>query len=186
LHQKESRCLTEPNEKIIAAKPEELFALLDEMGIKTDTVTHIPVFTVEESESVTADIPGGHTKNLFLKDKKDNFFLLIAEHHAKIPLNKIHGQIGAQGRVSFANSDWLMKLLGVEPGSVNAFAPMNDHKGRVKVIIDKPLLAFDKINCHPLTNRMTTTISQEDLLRFLEKVGHPADILQLSVEEGAQ
>jgi Ala-tRNA(Pro) deacylase len=166
----------------MSAKPAELFALLDEMGIETSTVEHEPVFTVEESESVTAGIPGGHTKNLFLKDKKDNFFLLVAEHHARIPLNKIHGQIGAQGRVSFANSDWLMKLLGVEPGSVNAFAPMNDQDGKVQVIIDQSLLPFDKINCHPLTNTMTTTISLEDLLRFLEDVGHPAEILSLSVQ----
>ena len=167
------------------ATPEDLFAKLQELGIAVETREHEPVFTVEESDSVTADIPGGHTKNLFLKDKKDNFFLIVAEHHAKIPLNKIHGKIGAQGRVSFANAEKLMDLLGVEPGSVNAVAPMNDHAGLVKVIFDEPLLSFDLINCHPLTNRMTTTISKTDLFQFLENVGHVPHIIDLSGETDA-
>ena len=160
--------------------PEELLSLLDELGIEHETHHHEPVFTVEESEHVTAMIPGGHTKNLFLKDKKGNYFLIVAGNHAKIPLNRVHGLIGAKGRVSFGNAEMLMELLGVTPGSVNAFAPMNDHENRVKVIIDEPLLENAQINCHPLINDKTTTISREDLLRFLEHVGHPAEVIQLS------
>ena len=167
------------------ATPDDLFALLEKMGIETVTHEHEAVFTVEESADVTAKIPGGHTKNLFVKDKKDNFFLIVAENHARLPLNKIHRLIGAQSRVSFGIAEMLMELLGVEPGSVNAFAPMNDHKCRIQVIIDEPLMEFDKINCHPLTNTMTTTISRDDLLRFLESVGHPAKVVRLSVEDDA-
>lgn len=162
------------------ATPEDLFRLLDTLEIKIRTAEHEAVFTVEQSNSVTDGIPGGHTKNLFLKDKKDNFFLIVAEHHARIPLNRIHHSIGAQSRVSFANADKLMTLLGVEPGSVNAFAPMNDTENRVKVFIDKALMEFDEINCHPLTNTMTTTISRHDLLRFLAHVNHEPEIIQLS------
>ncbi|WP_075998223.1 prolyl-tRNA synthetase associated domain-containing protein [Salaquimonas pukyongi] len=166
------------------ATPEELLCLLDELGIEHETHHHEPVFTVEESEHVTATIPGGHTKNLFVKDKKGNFFLIVAGNHARIPLNRIHGLIGAQGRVSFCNGEKLMELLGVAPGSVNAFAPMNDHENRVKVIIDEPLLENDQINCHPLINDKTTTISREDLLRFLEHVGHPPQVIRLSETQG--
>lgn len=164
------------------ATPTKLFSLMDELGIRHETAKHEAVFTVEESEHVTAAIPGAHTKNLFLKDKKDNYFLIVAGNQARIALNQIHRKIGAQSRVSFANAERLMELLGVTPGSVNAFAPMNDHDGRVKVIFDKALLDNAIINCHPLTNTMTTTISREDLLRFLAHVKHEPLVLSLSEE----
>ena len=165
------------------ATSQELFQLLDELGIETKTYEHEAVFTVEESAKIKQDIPGGHTKNLFLKDKKGNFFLIVAEGTARIKLNSVHGLIGARGRVSFGNPDALMDLLGIKPGSVNAFAPMNDHENKVKVIIDEPLLRYDLINCHPLTNEMTTTISRENLLRFLEHVNHVPEIVKVSTDE---
>ena len=167
------------------ASPEDLFKLLEELGIETATHHHAAVFTVEESAGVKASIPGGHTKNLFVKDKKGNFFLVVAEGSARIPMNRIHTLIGARSRLSFANADALMELLGVEPGSVTAFAPMNDAAGVVTVIVDEPLLAHDEINCHPLKNTMTTTILREDLLRFLRHTGHEPQIIRLSEPEEA-
>lgn len=174
---------TDDNATVPANPPatrDELFALLDELGIATTTVEHAAVFTVEESDEVTAAIPGGHTKNLFVKDKKSNHFLIIAENVAPIPMNRIHSRIGAKGRLSFANADRLMELLGVLPGSVTAFSAMNDRDGRVQVVIDEPLLRFEQINCHPLTNTATTTISREDLLRFLRHTGHDPMVTDLS------
>ena len=162
------------------ATPQELFEMLKSLGIETTTYEHEAVFTVAESEKIKQDIPGGHTKNLFLKDKKGNYFLITAESHADIALNTVHGLIGARGRVSFGKPDALMEHLGVLPGSVTAFAPMNDQDGKVSMIIDQPLLENDLINCHPLTNEMTTTISREDLLRFLSHVGHEPQIIKLS------
>ena len=160
--------------------PKQLLELLDELGMQTTTHEHEAVFTVEESSKIKKEIPGGHTKNLFLKDKKGNYFLIVAEGTAQIRLNSIHGLIGARGRVSFGKPDDLMELLGVKPGSVTAFAPVNDKNGMVKVIIDEPLLRFDLINCHPLTNEMTTTISRQDLLRFLDHIDHHPEIIKVS------
>lgn len=163
--------------------PQELLQTLESLDIDTKTYEHDAVFTVEESSKIKQDIPGGHTKNLFLKDKKGNFFLIVAEGTAEIKLNSVHGLIGAKGRVSFGKPEALMELLGVKPGSVTAFAPINDIENRVKVIIDEPLLRYDMINCHPLTNEMTTTISKPDLLRFLDHVNHAPEVIQLSLEE---
>ena len=162
------------------ATREQLFELLDKLNIETTTHDHEAVFTVEESSKIKQDIPGGHTKNLFLKDKKGNFFLIVAEGVASIRLNHIHSLIGASGRVSFGKPEALMELLGVLPGSVTAFAPMNDHEGKVQVVIDEPLLRYQLINCHPLTNEATTTISREDLLAFLDHVEHTPKIVQVS------
>jgi Ala-tRNA(Pro) deacylase len=162
--------------------PQELLAMLDQLGIANSTQEHEAVFTVEQSRHVHDMVPGAHTKNLFVKDKKDNYFLIIAESSAQIAMNRIHGLIGAKSRLSFANADRLMEFLGVLPGSVTAFAPVNDAGRRVSVIIDEPLLESDMINCHPLTNTMTTTISKSDLLRFLDHVGHPPMVARLSGE----
>jgi Ala-tRNA(Pro) deacylase len=160
--------------------PEQLLSRLAEMAIPVTTVSHAAVFTVAQSSSVTASIPGGHTKNLFVKDKKDNFFLIVAEGSTRLDINRLHGLIGARSRLSFGSAQMLMELLGVEPGSVTAFAAINDTDGRVAVVIDEPLLAHDAINCHPLTNTMTTTISRQDLLKFLKSTGHQPRILALS------
>ncbi len=162
------------------ASRQDLLDLLSKLDIQSTTVDHEAVFTVEESAKIKQDIPGGHTKNLFLKDKKGCFFLIVAEGSARIKLNSVHGLIGASGRVSFGKPEALMKLLGVKPGSVTAFAPINDTENQVKVVIDEPLLRYDHINCHPLTNEATTTISREDLLRFLDHINHAPQIIQLS------
>jgi Ala-tRNA(Pro) deacylase len=163
--------------------PQILFDLLDELGIKTETFRHQAVFTVEESQSIKEAIPGGHTKNLFVRDRKGKLFLIVAEQDAEIPINRIHGRIGARSRLSFASADSLREHLGVEPGSVTAFAPVNDKRNSVTVVIDEALLRHDSINCHPLTNTMTTTISREDLLRFLDHVKHPPTIARLSGDQ---
>jgi Ala-tRNA(Pro) deacylase len=160
--------------------PQDLLIKLEELQIETKTYEHEAVFTVDESSKIKQEIPGGHTKNLFLKDKKGNFFLVVAEGTAQIKLNSIHGLIGAKGRVSFGKPEALMELLGVKPGSVTAFAPINDIENKVSVIIDEPLLRHELINCHPLTNEMTTTISREDLLQFLKHVNHEPQIIQVS------
>jgi Ala-tRNA(Pro) deacylase len=160
--------------------PQELLALLGRLGIPFKNHEHEAVFTVEESRHVKEAIPGAHTKNLFVKDKKDNYFLIVAEGSAQIHMNSVHGLIGGKSRLSFANAERLMEYLGVMPGSVTAFAAINDTGNQVKVVIDKALLDSPIVNCHPLTNTMTTTISREDLLRFLSQCGHAPLVVALS------
>lgn len=100
------------------ASPDDLFAHLDRLGIAHPTVSHPPLFTVEQSQALRGSIPGGHTKNLFLKDKKDALYLIVALEDAKIELKSLHRQLGATGRLSFGSADLMRELLGVEPGSV--------------------------------------------------------------------
>ncbi|MEW7009650.1 MULTISPECIES: prolyl-tRNA synthetase associated domain-containing protein [unclassified Lentilitoribacter] len=159
---------------------DDLLEILDDLGISYTNYDHEPVFTVEESNSLCSDIPGGHTKNLFLKDKKDNFFLVVLEEHADVDLKKIHTLIDARSRVSFGKPDKLLEYLGVIPGSVTAFAVMNDTNHRVNMVIDKPLLEHEIINCHPLQNDATTSIHRDDLIRFAKHFGHDPLILKIS------
>lgn len=161
--------------------PDQLFAFLADLGISVTTMTHPPLYTVADSQALRGDIPGGHTKNLFLKDRKDQYFLLTVEEDATVDLKTIHTQIGAAGRVSFGKPEALMELLGVIPGAVTAFGVINDTENRVRLFIDEALLRHDAINAHPLTNEATTSIGTQDLLRFAKATGHDPSILKLSL-----
>jgi Ala-tRNA(Pro) deacylase len=161
--------------------PEDLFAFLAGLDISVTTVTHPPLYTVADSQALRGEIAGGHTKNLFLKDRKDQYFLLTVEEEATVDLKTIHTVIGAAGRVSFGRPEALMDLLGVVPGAVTAFGVINDTDKRVKLFIDEALLGHAVINAHPLTNEATTSIAAHDLLRFVKATGHDPSILKLSV-----
>jgi len=162
------------------ATPDQLFAFLNSLGIAHPTVTHPPLFTVEQSQSLRGKIPGGHTKNLFLRDKKQAVYLVTALEDAEIDLKGLHRVLGASGRFSFGSSDLMLELLGVTPGSVTAFGAINDTAGRVTVVLDAPLMEHAIINAHPLTNTMTTSVSREDLVKFLEATGHQPRIERIS------
>ncbi len=160
---------------------EELFALLEELNIKTTTVEHPALFTVEDSRALRGQISGGHTKNLFLKDKKNNFFLVTVREDARVDLKNLHKLVGGSSRLSFGKPDKLMEYLGVVPGSVTAFGVINDKTGAVKMVMDETLMENEIINCHPLVNTATTSIARNDLLKFLEVVGHKPQILNVSL-----
>jgi len=165
--------------------PENLFACLDGLGIAYRTVNHPPLFTVEQSQALRGTIPGGHVKNLFLKDKKGILFLVVAEEDAVIDLKSLHRRLGATGRFSFASADQMREILGVEPGSATPFAVANDRARRVTLVLDAGLMEHAVINCHPLVNTMTTAIGRDDLLRFLDAMEHPPRIVAVTGSETA-
>ena len=161
------------------ATPADLFAFLEKLGIAAETAEHAPVFTVAESRAIKAALPGGHSKNLFLTDKKGRLFLVVARDETAIDLKRLHEAIGAAGRLSFGSAELLRGTLGVEPGSVTPFALLNDADGRVAVVLDAALMAFTRVNFHPLVNSMTTTVGRDDLVAFLRATGHEPRVLAL-------
>jgi Ala-tRNA(Pro) deacylase len=148
----------------------DLFARLDALGIAHATTQHPAVFTVDESAEIKTQMPGGHTKNLFLKDKKGALFLLCALAESKIDLNAVSKLIGSR-RFSFGSAELLRETLGVTPGSVTIFALINDPDQRVRLLLDDSLLDHDPVNFHPLTNTATTAVSPRDLMGFLTALG---------------
>ncbi len=169
------------------ANRDDLMAFFAELDIPVSTVDHAPVFTVAESGDLHEKIPGGHTKNLFVKDKKGRLFLIVALHDAVIDLKKLHQVIGAQGRVSFGNADLLMEVLGVEPGSVTPFSLINDRGSlRVTPVFDAAMMRHDVLNYHPLKNDATTSIAAKDLLKFAAACGHDVQVLAVSEEPGEE
>lgn len=161
------------------ATPEELFERLDSLGIDVRTHHHSPVFTVEEARDVRGDIPGGRSKNLFLRDKKGRMWLLSAPADFDVDLKRLAEAIGARGRLSFGSDERLMKYLGVRAGAVSPFAVINDVERKVRVVLERGLFLEEPMNFHPLDNTMTTTIARQDLFRFLEAEGHPPQVVGL-------
>jgi len=160
------------------ATTEQLFSKLTDLGIKTETHTHPPVFTVEESKALCGDLPGGHCKNLFLKDKKGILWLVVAHEDRPIDMKSLRHLIGSH-HLSFGKADLLGDVLGVEPGSVTPFALINDTETSVRVVLDKEMMDLELLNYHPLCNTMTTAISPENLLVFIRSCGHEPDIVAL-------
>jgi Ala-tRNA(Pro) deacylase len=162
------------------ATPDELFAYLESLGIAHKSVSHLPLFTVEESRALRGKIPGAHTKNLFLRDKKGSVFLVVTLEDAVLELRSLHRLLGASGRFSFGSADLMRELIGVEPGSVTPFAVINDKGLRVTVVLDAAMMAHEVLNFHPLVNTATTTISREALLKLLEATRHKPQIEPVS------
>src|SRR5271163_3681317 len=151
--------------------PDSLLARFDALGIAHRTYTHPPVFTVEEAKSLRGTLPGGHCKSLFLKDKKGALWLVVALEECRVDLKALADRLGAP-RFSFGSADLLVEVLGVRPGSVTPFAAINDNEGRVRVVLQRAMLAHDPLNYHPLENDRTTAVTPGDLVRFLEACGH--------------
>jgi len=160
------------------ATPEDLLARLDRLGIETVTHRHPPVHTVEEAERICGDLPGGHCKNLLLRDHKKVMWLVVALARRKIDLKALRDAIGS-GRLSFASPDRLLETLGVEPGGVTPFGLINDTGAAVRVVLDAEMMEIDPLNFHPLTNAASTAIRPADLLAFIRSCGHEPRVVGL-------
>jgi len=148
----------------------DLLAFFDAIGVAARTHEHPAVFRVGEGEEIKAGIAGAHTKNLFLKDAKGQLWLISAEDGSMIDLKRLPPVIGS-ARLSFGSAELMAATLGVTPGSVTAFALINDSERRVRFLLDKALADAPVVNFHPLTNTATTTVDQTGLRRFLAAVG---------------
>lgn len=148
-----------------------LYRQLSALGIVWRTYIHAPVFTVEEARLLRGTVPGGHTKNLFLEDRKKALWLVVAREELRVALGPLAAQLGA-ARFSFGTPELLAEALGVAPGSVTPFAVMNDGERRVQVVLDEAMLKLSPLNFHPLRNDRTTAIAADDLMRFLRASGH--------------
>ena len=162
----------------LPTSPEQLLTRLEALGIAYQNHEHAAVFTVEEAKALRGELTGGHIKNLFLRNKKEEMWLVVAEEDKRIDLKTLGERLGA-GKLSFGSPDRLLRYLGVLPGAVTPFGIINDKDRKVKVALDRDLMGFDPVNAHPLVNTMTTALSPQDLVKFLEAEGHKPDILDI-------
>ncbi len=167
----------------VPATRAELEAFLGAIGVDFRTHEHPAVFRVEEGHEIKAAMPGAHTKNLFLKDKKGRLWLISANQDTVIDLKRLHRHIGSD-RLSFGNAELMFETLGVTPGSVTAFGLVNDRDHRVRFVLDKALDDADIVNFHPLTNTATTAVSRDGLHAFLKVVGVQPMVVDFTLVRG--
>jgi len=160
------------------ATPDNLFQKLEGLGLEFTTHRHPPLHTVAESRRLRGDLPGAHCKNLFLKDKKGELWLVVTLEARAIEMKDLRRRIGAS-HLSFGKPELLMEVLGVTPGSVTPFALINDRALRVNVILDEAMMALEPLNFHPLVNTMTTALGPQALLAFIGDCGHTPRIVNL-------
>jgi Ala-tRNA(Pro) deacylase len=164
----------------MVASEDDLMRRFADLGIATVTHRHAALFTVEESQRLRGNLPGGHCKSLFLKDKKGALWLVVALEDQVLDLKTLHKTLGA-ARLSFAKADLLWQVLGVRAGAVTPFALINDGEGRVRVVLDRIMLNHDPLNYHPLHNEATTALAPGDFLVFLRACGCEPRIVELTV-----
>ena len=157
---------------------DDLIRILNDNGFEYFVEEHAPLFTVEDSQSLRGQIEGAHSKNLFLKDAKANFFLISIEESASIDLKKTMQQIQSK-KLSFAKPEYLQDILGIEPGSVSPFALLNDTKKQVEFYLDRSFLDSETVNFHPLINTATVNISPQNLIELIEKYHNPVNYIDL-------
>ncbi len=160
------------------AKASDLLQRLEDLNIAATTISHPPVFTVEEAKALRGEIAGCHTKSLFLRNKKGAMWLVICPEDQAVDLKALGAQLGA-GRFSFCSKERLVKYLGLIPGAVTPFGVLNDKGRKVRVVLDRKMFEKEPLNFHPLDNSMTTSISRDDLIRFLEAENHPPQIIAI-------
>ena len=145
-----------------------LINLLDSKSISYKITEHKPLFTVEDSKNLRGSIEGAHSKNLFLKDKKNNFFLVSFIEDIIADLNKASVPLNSKN-LSFANEDYFMNILGIKPGSVSQFGLFNDKEKKVKFFFDQEFMEYEIVNFHPLINTSTVSIAPNDLINLIEQ-----------------
>jgi putative thioredoxin len=163
-----------------------LLTFLNEIGVDHKLHRHVPLFTVEDSKAATAHLPGAHTKNFFLKQKKGGFVLVTCLEDRQIKIKHLEKMIEAK-RLSFGSADDLLSVLGVIPGSVTPFAAFNDREApSVRIILDKQMMEYAVQNFHPLHNAATITVSNAGLRTFFAATGHqPLEVSFDALEDQA-
>ena len=157
---------------------DDVLERLTDLSINSVTYDHPPLFTVEDSKAHRGPIPGCHCKNLFLRGKKNQMWLLCCRENLSVNLKEIGEKLGGQ-RLSFGSPERLLMYLGVTPGAVSPFALMNDLSQSVDVVLDKGMMSLSPLNFHPITNEKTTSISPNDLMKYIESCGHQPKIMEL-------
>ena len=163
-------------------KKSDLIEMLLKKEILLTQHEHAALFSVEDSKEKRGIIDGAHTKNLFLKNKKNYFCLFSCEEKSQVDLKNFSKSINA-GNLSFAKREYLNKFMGIEPGSVSPYGLLNDISNAVEFFLEYKLYKSEKINFHPLLNNSTVTLKTPDFIKFMVENNKKITIFSLEKYE---
>lgn len=147
---------------------QKLYKKLEELNIKIEKQEHEAVHTIEEILKLDVRLDGMGLKNLFVKDKFDNRYMIVVEENKRVDLKKIKENLDLN-KLSFCKEDELRNILKIEPGSVTPLAAINDDENEVTIILDEDMV--DKnILVHPLVNTATIKINYNDMIKLFNNL----------------
>ncbi len=151
---------------------DQLLTLLSGLSISFTRYDHPAVFRCEESEKLCPPMPGAHTKQLLMKAKnKEIYVLAIVMHDKRVDTKAFAKEFGAQS-FSFATPEKMLELLGVTPGSVTPFGLIHDKHHMIQIIVDEDAWNIGKFLFHPLVNTATLSIDKAGFETFMKQTGH--------------
>jgi len=157
----------------------DIYSFLEQHRIEFEKFEHPAVFTCEEAEELTPDMPGAHTKNLLLRNRKgDKHFLVVVGYDKSVDLKALSSVL-EESKLSFASPERLMDRLGLEPGAVTVLGLINDLDHQVSLVFDEAIWNADALQCHPLVNTATLVIKHEGLEAFLNATGHEYQVINV-------
>ncbi len=152
---------------------------LKELNIEFQLVEHEPAVTTELADKFIEGIEGVRTKTMFLTNKKKTaWYLLIMDDGKRLDMGKFGEIAGAKG-IKMASSDSLFDKMQLPPGVVSPFGLLNNEEKDIQVFIDREIINEVRMSFHPNTNEKTLFIQTPDLLRYLEDIGCPAQVIEL-------
>ena len=154
---------------------EDVKAAFEGLSIPWECVEHNPIEKVEEGLELDSikSLGCSFAKNLFIKDKKAGFFLLVVTADRKLDMKKLPGLLGKGTKeFRFADEAALKEKLGCGKGAASPLGVMTDAAGEVTVVLDEELMGAAKIGCHPCQNDRTLTLTPDQLKAFLAKYSH--------------
>ena len=154
---------------------DKLLEMLTDKGFFYQCIEHEPLRTVADSKQVRDDFlttqeGGGHIKNLYLRDKKKNNFLIVLPEDTELDLKALSVLIGSS-RLSFGSKNRLFVNLGVRPGAVTPLAMITGVHHAVTLYMDSRLREVVYLYMHPLVNDRTVAMRPEDVEAFLKQHG---------------
>lgn len=152
--------------------------ILLQQGCAFEVYEHAPVYTCAQAAEALAGVSGVAVKNLFLKDTKQQFFMVVVDEKKRVDLKALSKKIGA-GKFSFGNEAELKDVLGLTPGAVSMLALINDRQKRVRLLVDTEAWGEKPIHCHPLVNTKTLLVTPGDLEKFLASTGHAVELIEI-------
>lgn len=160
---------------------QDLFSYLKKHKISYQEYNHPAVFTVAESHSnpIIQKIPGLRTKNLFIYDEKNRYYLLVCPGEKRVNMKLLKNQLNIK-ELHFGSPEQLKEQLKITPGSVSLFCMI--HSKNVSLLIDKEVWDAKEAGFHPNTNTSTLVLSHENIENFCNSLKSKYQILSLNNE----
>ena len=148
----------------------KLYKLFDELKIMYKTTYHPAITSMKEAEEIAKNLEGTICKNMLLQSSDSEYFIFVSKPEIKVKLGELQKKLKIK-KLKLADKDVFPELLKVPKGCATLFALINSTNKKISVIIDDSIPKNKKVNFHPIRNDATTTISYDDLLRFIKYCG---------------